>query len=89
MGPAELPASIVHSILLPACPVAPGGRFFCPERLPIRKKQTAGRGLAVCIQTYFLPRRELFFSSFRSESLLSDACMNCFRRASKSAGPGA
>ena len=33
-------------------------------------------------------RRELRFSVMRrSESLLSDCCMNCFRRASKSAGP--
>lgn len=55
-----------------------------------RPEPGAGEILGVEAPQRWPPRREERRSlSLRSDRRLSDACMNCFRRASKSAGPAA
>ncbi len=89
---------IVHSILLLArfSLLWEGAHFLCSAALCAKENPRPEPGAGEIsgfdreAPQRWPPRREERRSlSLRSDRRLSDACMNCFRRASKSAGPAA
>lgn len=75
-----------YHIIIYQCDIVAQGRGPVKQKIPLTKNRSGE--WCVWEDYRWPPRRELRFSViFRSESLLSEACMNCFKRASKSAGP--